>query len=54
MLGVISAEVNDTLSTSGMASEVSGTIFRSIIHLSELFTYPNEILAAVGHRGLDK
>ena len=26
----------------------------SVIQLSEYFTYPNELLAVVGHRGLDK
>ena len=71
LLGVVLAPADDTLSMSGMAWEVSGTLFRSwmlplmgvvialidhtsIIHLPELFTYPNKVLVAVGHRDSDK
>ena len=66
LLGVVSDPADDTLSTSGMPWEVLRTVFRSwmlplmgvvialIDRFHQLFTYPNEFLVAVAHRGSDK
>ena len=65
-MGIVSAPADDALSTSGLPWEVSRTVFRlwmrplrgvviALIDCAhQLFTYPNEFLVTVGHRGSDK